>query len=72
MGLKGIFAKGDLCDAAIHQLFFWDLCSECDPEPASLLGGGLEDQAASLNIPLAGALVSYQDIQQLLHFRASE
>lgn len=67
-----MFAKGDLCDAAIHQLSFWDLSSECDPEAASTLRQ--EDQAASeyLNVPLAGAVSSHRDIQQLLHFRALE
>lgn len=61
MGLK--------CDAAIQQLFSWDLSPEGDPEPASSVGQGLEEQAAPLNVPLAGALTSHQDIQQLLHFR---
>lgn len=37
-----------------------------------LWGRGLEEQAASLNIPLAHALSSPWDIQQLLHFRALE
>lgn len=57
------------CDAAIQQLFSWDLSPEGDPEPASSVGQGLEEQAAPLNVPLAGALTSHQDIQQLLHFR---
>lgn len=56
-------------DADIHQLFFWDLSSEGDPEPASFVGQGLEEQAAPLNVPLAGALTSHRDIQQLLHLR---
>lgn len=42
------------------------------PSLHPLRGRGLEDQAASLNIPLAGALTSHRGIQQLLHFRASE